>query len=117
MITSSDDLAEIQAAIYGCLDSVEKLRDAYGQARAAVEMHTEHLKAVLARITVVMDGKSATERETLARASGAWQQALADCGEKLADAHKVLSRYNVTLARLDALRGILAVQKQLMREM
>ena len=116
MITDHQDIAELQAAIYACLDSLEKQRDGYAMARQVVEYDSDRRKQLLSVCVQSAAGKSISEREHTARASKGHNDGLNDLAAQFADAHKIMSRYYCTNTKLDALRSILSTQKVLARE-
>lgn len=113
MITSHDDLNQLQAAIYAVLDELEKRSDGFAQSRSVIEHASDRRKQLLARHVQSVPGRAMNDRESVARASAKYDQGLTELEANYTAAEKAISVYFLRQARLESLRSVMSLQKAL----
>lgn len=119
MLTDFSDIAALQSAIYGCCDTLEKMRDEYAAARQVVEFSSERSKSALAgqQAIELESGKGVGAAEVYARQSDGYRQAMAAIAKQYEAAQSVIAKWHIQQSKLDALRSILSTQRNLIKEL
>lgn len=119
MLTDFSDIQALQVAIYGCCDTLEKMRDDYAAARQVVEFSSERSKSALAgeQARELEAGKGVGAAEVYARKSDGYRQAMAAIAKQYEAAQATIAKWHIQQAKLDALRSILSTQKALVKDL
>ena len=118
-MTGPEDIAGLQAAIYSVLDELEKMLDDHAVARQMVEHDSEQRKMLLGKMVTVLleqDKMALGVAEHRARSGEGYGDCMAAYAKAYIAAQKIINRHWFLTSKLDALRGILATQRVLIKD-
>ncbi len=111
------EIMDLQKRIHDTQRQLNHLVKPIGLALQVIDHSSDRRKRILAVYANAAPAKSQAEKESLARASSEYAEAMQEEAKELASAYEVQHDWRRLVIRMDACRSMLAITREVVRQM